>query len=57
MASIIATSVLSHKGGADMVDLILTALTMLLDKEQETWRHYGCDGQEWWQLRLWTRIN
>lgn len=40
-----------------LVDLIATGIIMLLGEEGRDWDHYGCDGEEWWALRLWTRRN
>ena len=37
--------------------LVLTAIVMLLGEEGKDWCGYGCDGEEWWALRLWTRRN
>jgi len=40
-----------------LADLILTALTMLLGEEGKDYCLYGCDGEDWWILRLYSRIN
>ena len=37
--------------------LILTVLAMLLGEKGKDWAYYGEDGDSWWALRLYTRIN
>ena len=39
-----------------LTDLIFTALIMLTGIEGEDYSYYETD-PDWWELRLWTRIN
>lgn len=40
----------------NLTDLIFTALIMLIGEEGKDWEYYEQD-PDWWELRLWTRIN
>jgi len=40
----------------NLTDLIFPALIMLIGEEGKDWEYYETD-LDWWELRLWTRIN